>query len=313
MAELASRPPSRAVGSGSIAIASYNIPNGRNGGLESACQAMAAMDVDIGIFQETKVTGGIYTRMSSGYSVVASNAASVHHGGIALFWQPNKSYEVEDWRVRGPNVLLFVIVTGGERYYAVGCYIPPNNLSTLATIVQAWNECPKGHTPFLLGDLNVNLRAPRDNRDEQIVEAVEDAMGLCDLSRHFHHRSRGVMRGRWTWRMRSGRRWITSQCDYFLGRGTDRRKFRGVRLRTPFHHDSDHHALITGIRVRSATKMMAYRRRMAKFPVKLPLGPQTELCSKFEELRLDVVVPPPRTQPRNSWILAPTWALSPVP
>jgi hypothetical protein len=55
--------------------------------------------------------------------------------------------------------------------------------------------------------------------------------------------------------------------------------------------------------------MAAYRQRMARFPVKLPLGPQTELCSMVEELRLDVKVPPPQTQPRNSWILAPTWAL----
>jgi hypothetical protein len=30
----------------------------------------------------------------------------------------------------------------------------------------------------------------------------------------------------------------------------------------------------------------------------------------FEELRLDVVAPPKRTQPRNSWISAPTWALT---
>ena len=109
--------------------------------------------------------------------------------------------------------------------------------------------------------------------------------------------------------MTRGGRWISSQCDYFLGLRTDRRKFRGVHLRTPFHHNSDHRAIITGIRVGDATKMKAYRRRMARFPVKLPFGPQTELCSKFEELQLDVVVPPPRTQPQNSWILAPTWAL----
>ncbi len=55
--------------------------------------------------------------------------------------------------------------------------------------------------------------------------------------------------------------------------------------------------------------MAAYRRRLATFPVKLPLGPQTELCSMFEELQLNVVAPPKRTQPRNSWISAPTWAL----
>jgi hypothetical protein len=87
MAETASCPPSRADGSGSIAVASYNIRSGRNGGLESALRAMEAMSVDIGIFQETKITGGIYTRSSSGYSIVASDAASAHQGGIALFWQ----------------------------------------------------------------------------------------------------------------------------------------------------------------------------------------------------------------------------------
>jgi hypothetical protein len=55
--------------------------------------------------------------------------------------------------------------------------------------------------------------------------------------------------------------------------------------------------------------MAAYQKRMAKFPIKLPLGLQTELCSLFEELRLDVVAPPKQAQPRNSWISVPTWAL----
>jgi hypothetical protein len=56
-------------------------------------------------------------------------------------------------------------------------------------------------------------------------------------------------------------------------------------------------------------RMAAYRKRMAKFPLKLPSGPQDELCTMFEGLRLDVVAPPKRAQPRNSWISAPTWAL----
>ena len=142
----------------------------------------------------------------------------------------------------------------------------------------------------------------------QIAEAVEDVMGLCDLSTHFLQRSRGLTQGRWAWQMRRGRRWITSQCDYFLGRRTDRKKFRGVCLRTPYHHNSDHCAIITKICVGSAMKMAAYRKQMAKFPIKLPLGPQTELCSLFEELRLNVMVPPIQTQPHNSWISAPTWA-----
>ncbi len=40
MATMALEPPSRAEGSGSFTVASYNIQSGRNGGLESALQAM---------------------------------------------------------------------------------------------------------------------------------------------------------------------------------------------------------------------------------------------------------------------------------
>ena len=55
--------------------------------------------------------------------------------------------------------------------------------------------------------------------------------------------------------------------------------------------------------------MAAYRKLMAKFPLKLPSGPHDELCTLYEGLRLDVVAPPKRAQPRNSWISAPTWEL----
>jgi hypothetical protein len=46
---------------------------------------MEAMGVDLGVFLETKLMGGIHTQNLSGYSVVASNAPSAHQGGIALF------------------------------------------------------------------------------------------------------------------------------------------------------------------------------------------------------------------------------------
>jgi len=54
--------------------------------LESTLWAMEAMDMlTLGSLKKTKLTGGIYTWNSSGYSVVASDAPSVHQGGIALF------------------------------------------------------------------------------------------------------------------------------------------------------------------------------------------------------------------------------------
>ena len=173
MAETEPCTPSRADGSGSIAVATYNIRSGRNGGLKSALRAMEGMGFDLGILLETKVTDRIYTQNSSGYSVAALNAPTAHLSWIALFGLPNKSYVVEYWWIRGPNVLTFVLVTGSTQFFAVGCYIPPNDHSTLATIEKAWNKCPRRHTHILLGDLNVNLRSQRDERDKQIAKVVE--------------------------------------------------------------------------------------------------------------------------------------------
>ncbi len=86
MAETEPCMPSRADGSGSIAIAIYNIHNGQNGGLESALRGMDGMDINLGILLETKVMDGIYAWHLSGYSVVASNAHSANQGGIAHIW-----------------------------------------------------------------------------------------------------------------------------------------------------------------------------------------------------------------------------------
>jgi hypothetical protein len=131
------------------------------------------------------------------------------------------------------------------RFFVVGCYIPPSDLETLAYINKAWCECPKGAHPILVGDLNLNLRAPCTEREETIAEQV-DAMNLVDMSRHFCQRSGNRLRGRWTWRMRREARWISSQCNYFLGRETDHRTFWRISVRMPCYH-SDHRALVTVI------------------------------------------------------------------
>ena len=46
------------------------------GGLESALRGMDQANIDLGVFQETKCTNGIYTRESAGYRVIAIDALS---------------------------------------------------------------------------------------------------------------------------------------------------------------------------------------------------------------------------------------------
>jgi hypothetical protein len=126
--------PSRPDGSGSISFASFNIRSGRNGGLEGALRVMDQLGVDIGFLLETKLTGGIFTRYSSSYSVLASTATSVRQGGIALFWRGNNSYEVEETQIWGANVISLQLRMDNAQFFVVGCYIPPSDLETLTNV-----------------------------------------------------------------------------------------------------------------------------------------------------------------------------------
>ena len=73
---------------------------------------MAQANIDLGVFQETKCTNGVYTRASAGYRVVATDAPSQHRGGVALFYREEENFAVEEVRTYGPNVLSFEVVTG---------------------------------------------------------------------------------------------------------------------------------------------------------------------------------------------------------
>ena len=78
-----------------IRFGTHNIRNGRNGGLEAALWGMSQANMDLVIFQETKLTDGIYTRRSDGYSVVATDALSRHRGGVAIFHRPARHFTME--------------------------------------------------------------------------------------------------------------------------------------------------------------------------------------------------------------------------
>ena len=64
----------------------YNIHNSRNSYLQSALRGMSQVNMHLGIFQETKLTNGVYTCGSAGYSIVATDAPIRHRGGVAVFY-----------------------------------------------------------------------------------------------------------------------------------------------------------------------------------------------------------------------------------
>ena len=90
-----------------IRFGTYNIRNGRNGGLEAALWGMSQANMDLGILQETKLTGGIYTRGLAGYSVITTDTPSQHQGGVAIFRRPAPHFAVEAVQKFGQNVIGF--------------------------------------------------------------------------------------------------------------------------------------------------------------------------------------------------------------
>ena len=92
--------------------------------MDSALRGMPQANMDLGILQETKITNGIYTRGSAGYTVIATDAPSRHRGSVALFYRPTPRFAVEALEKCGPNVMVWQVVTGEKRWYIVGLTLP---------------------------------------------------------------------------------------------------------------------------------------------------------------------------------------------
>ncbi len=102
--------------------------------------------------------------LASGYKILASKATSHNQGGIAILWKKNHGgYEVESACIVMPNLLTFQLVTGDKQFYCMGVYIPPTDMMGVEDLQAAWEACPAGCIPIVLGDLNIDFRDPQTN------------------------------------------------------------------------------------------------------------------------------------------------------
>ena len=209
--------------------------------------------------------------MPRGYKILASKATSHNQGGIALLWKENhQGFEVESAKILTPNLLTFLLVTGDERFYCMGVYIPPTDTMGVEALRAAWEACPEGCMPLILGDLNVNFGEPRDEQDEVIRDLIDD-VDLVDASRRYTpcRPCRQSTRAQWTWRQKREGKMHYSQPDYIMVRDWDCRQCRNVGFRWLQHHDSDHRAVVVTIKS-GRRRLKEYRKKRQEFPLKLP-------------------------------------------
>ena len=103
-----------------IRFGTYNMRNVRNRRLELVLRGMSQANMNLGIFQETKVADRIYNHRPSGYSVIATDAPSQYRGGVAVFYQPAPHFAVEAVRQFGSNVVRFYLATREQRWHIGG-------------------------------------------------------------------------------------------------------------------------------------------------------------------------------------------------
>jgi hypothetical protein len=177
--------PSVQEGSGTFRMTTWNIVNGRGGRLKQAAAGLAQMGIGVAVLTKTKFVNDRYPKMAVGYTIMSLKATSCSQGGVALGWrEEDLKFEVKLVLFQGPNMLTFQLTTGDEQIYIVGTYIPPNCTRGVEDICRAAETCPAGCKLLVMGDLNINVGFPHEEREEVIVNLL-DKLGLVDLLRGY--------------------------------------------------------------------------------------------------------------------------------
>jgi hypothetical protein len=299
-------------GSRTFSVATWNIRSARGAGLAAVTKGLRQMGVGCCVLTETKLTDDRYSRTVSGYRVISSKAMSPQQGGVALLWEEgHQDFKVEAVTIASPNLLTFQLVTGEERYFVMGSYIPPADTTGVDDLRVAWAARPTNCKPLLLGDLNINFRTLQTEREEIIADFL-DKINVVDTLRKYiqckgHRQGQGA---RWTWRQRRGGRWYQSQPNFIMAREEDTKAFRNVAFRRPRIHNSDHRAFVTRILRGQKGRLKKYWRSRQRFPLQLaPLGEQDRVTRLFGSLREECKEADPTKRPWNDWILTETWRL----
>ena len=299
-----------------LRMATFNIRDGRKSNLQIACRAMRGMNVDFGVFTETKING-IYSKSADGYKVVATKArkgkGGVAKGGVALFYREAKGWSLESTKTFGPNVIRTTLVSGQKRWNIIGAYVSPSETdgSTLECIAQARRTVGNNRWPtILLGDLNVNLddlRADRAGGDRRFATAaLMDSMGIRSM-RAAYRQCKKLVGKFFTWTQRRNGKLLGSVCDHILTDGQG--DFLNCQIKNP-RYVSDHKMLVATLRVGSEKHHQRYTRSRAMYSIRpIRIEKANEADRILAELAENAKGKEKTNGRKVSWISTETWSL----
>ena len=296
-----------------LRLATLNITDGRRNRLNAALRCMRQMNVDVAVLTETKFQNNKFTKNAEGFKVFGT-VTEGKQGGVALIYRTAEDWVLESTQAFGPNVVRATIVSGQRRWYLIGAYVPPSEEDghTLDCITSARDSVNNHHWPvILMGDFNVDLSNPAGNSSVGAERRLETAtllasMGVSSMRDRFRQ-GKNQMGRYWTWKMRREGSIHGAVCDHILT--DDPQYFTSCRIKTP-RFDTDHYALVGGVRLGSARHHRRYVRGRSRNPLKkLTLQEMNAADVEMAELR-EAVEKRPKTDGRaTSWISDATWRL----
>ena len=197
------------------------------------------------------------------------------------------------------------MATGERQWYIIGCYLSPDNNSTIDSVVAALKERPQVLELLVTGGLNTNLENLEGDQREKEIEAELTMAGLEDMSAHFIPRWRPWFRYGRMWRMVCLGRELHSWTDYILG--TYRVIFRSVATRYP-RHNSGHYMVLGCLCSALLREYAEYLRSRIRLPLHPPTTPARE-DGIFAALRRATPKPKSQEARKNMRISVETWRL----
>ena len=149
-----------------------------------ALRGMSQANIDLGVFQETKCTDGIYTRESAGYRVVATDAPSRHRGRVALFFSGKRPWgrERRTWSmVREGRVIRsrtdYLLGTDRSLFRNVAVQDPRHNSNHYMVVGHLRSDMAWEHARYIKGRQKIPLKPPTEpTREDELFGYLRRAV-----------------------------------------------------------------------------------------------------------------------------------------
>ena len=117
-----------------------------------------------------------------------------NRNNVTVFYCKAEYFTVEAPRLYGANIVKFQLASVGQQWDVMGCYLSPENSSTIYNVVTSIIQQPRGGKLMLAGYFNVDLATPEGHSRYKMIASALSTAGFEEMSSHFLQRRKPWLR-----------------------------------------------------------------------------------------------------------------------